>query len=105
MIEDVKETIIERIGELAQDASASTLKVLATTLEIVDKLGREDINEKYLSAMMELFKKMEEHVISLPHPDLKLPEGIGLADIADSKLLKAVSDGFNNQIANTEIKE
>lgn len=96
MIEEVKETIIERIGELAQEASPATLKLLAATLEIVDKVGREDPNEKYVSAMMELFKDMKERMSSNPLSDLKLPENFGLADISKS---------LNNQNAVEENKE
>ena len=65
MIEEVKETIITRIGELAQEASPATLKILAATLEITDKVGREDPNEKYLSSMLELFKSMQKQSESL----------------------------------------
>ena len=81
MIEEVKETIINRIGELAQEASPATLKILATTLEITDKVGREDPNEKYLSSMLELFKDMQKQSESLFKNTSS--ENLSLADISN----------------------
>lgn len=81
MIEEVKETIITRIGELAQEASPATLKILAATLEITDKVGREDPNEKYLSSMLELFKNMQKQSESLFKNTA--PESLSLADISN----------------------
>ena len=80
MIEEVKETIITRIGELAQEASPATLKILAATLEITDKVGREDSNEKYLSSMLELFKNMQKQSESLFKNTA--PESLSLTDIS-----------------------
>lgn len=85
MLEDVKNSIIERIGELAPEASPTTLKVLAITLETTVKAGKEPTEEKYFTGMLELFKEMKKQSDSfynnLPHSG-----DLSLADI--SKIIK-----------------
>ena len=81
MLEDVKESIINRIGELVPEASASTLKALATALDITVKIGKESADEKYLTGMLDIFNKMKEQSESF-NKRLSSYEGLSLVDIS-----------------------
>ena len=93
MLEDVKESIIDRIGELVPEASPSTLKVLATTLDITAKIGKESADEKYLAGMLEIFNKMREQSEAF-NRNLSSHEGLSLADI--SKIIGGHDDSVQN---------
>lgn len=81
MLEDVKESIINKIGELVPEASASTLKVLATTLDITVKIGKESADEKYFAGMLDIFNKLREQSESF-NKSLSSYEGLSLVDIS-----------------------
>ena len=81
MLEDVKKSIIDRIGELAPEASAATLKILATTLETTVKAGKEPAEEKYFTGMLELFKDMQKQNESFMN-NLPKSSNLSLADIS-----------------------
>lgn len=93
MLEDVKESMINRIGELVPEASPSTLKVLATTLDITVKIGKESADEKYLAGMLDIFNKMREQSESF-NKSLSSCEGLSLADI--SKIIGGRDDSVQN---------
>ena len=93
MLEDVKESIIDRIRELVPEASPSTLKVLATTLDITVKIGKESADEKYLTGMLDIFNKMREQSEAF-NRNLSSYEGLSLADI--SKIIGGRDDSVQN---------
>lgn len=81
MLEDVKVNLIKRIDKLIPEASAATLKVLAVTLDITNKIGKETPDEKYINSMFEIFKTAKEQADSF-NSKLSSLEGLSLSDIA-----------------------
>ena len=81
MLEDVKESIIDRIDKLIPEASAATLKVLAVTLDITNKIGKETPDEKYFESLMEVFRASKEQAESI-NEKLSSLKGLSLVDIA-----------------------